>query len=162
MSHSVSGPLGSPLNLKSTICHVCYTLQPIQPIQYIQSIQSIQQPQSHTALVQILPFYYVPSNYQSKISSDGTKLGLDEKCPVCGDKVSGYHYKILTCESCKGFFKRSDQILIAIGNRCEGSTETINFINKICTFISQIPPNQHQYSNFSLSLSLEPRDQNQN
>ncbi|KAM9843026.1 nuclear receptor subfamily 5, group A, member 5 [Aulostomus maculatus] len=33
----------------------------------------------------------------------------DERCPVCGDKVSGYHYGLLTCESCKGFFKRSVQ-----------------------------------------------------
>ncbi|CAJ0935478.1 unnamed protein product, partial [Mesorhabditis belari] len=34
---------------------------------------------------------------------------LDEACPVCGDKVSGYHYGLLTCESCKGFFKRTVQ-----------------------------------------------------
>ncbi|GMR33682.1 hypothetical protein PMAYCL1PPCAC_03877, partial [Pristionchus mayeri] len=32
-----------------------------------------------------------------------------ELCPVCGDKVSGYHYGLLTCESCKGFFKRTVQ-----------------------------------------------------
>ncbi|XP_069544539.1 nuclear receptor subfamily 5, group A, member 5 [Brachyistius frenatus] len=32
-----------------------------------------------------------------------------ESCPICGDKVSGYHYGLLTCESCKGFFKRSVQ-----------------------------------------------------
>ncbi|KAM3599370.1 uncharacterized protein V6R79_004627 [Siganus canaliculatus] len=35
--------------------------------------------------------------------------GFDELCPVCGDKVSGYHYGLLTCESCKGFFKRTVQ-----------------------------------------------------
>ncbi|CAL9693153.1 unnamed protein product [Knipowitschia caucasica] len=34
---------------------------------------------------------------------------LLESCPVCGDRVSGYHYGLLTCESCKGFFKRSVQ-----------------------------------------------------
>ncbi|XP_017774948.1 PREDICTED: nuclear hormone receptor FTZ-F1 [Nicrophorus vespilloides] len=38
-----------------------------------------------------------------------TKDGIEELCPVCGDKVSGYHYGLLTCESCKGFFKRTVQ-----------------------------------------------------
>lgn len=38
-----------------------------------------------------------------------TKFGIEELCPVCGDKVSGYHYGLLTCESCKGFFKRTVQ-----------------------------------------------------
>lgn len=31
----------------------------------------------------------------------GHDVGLEELCPVCGDKVSGYHYGLLTCESCK-------------------------------------------------------------
>ncbi len=30
------------------------------------------------------------------------KIGIEELCPVCGDKVSGYHYGLQTCESCKG------------------------------------------------------------
>ncbi|KAM6957141.1 nuclear receptor subfamily 5, group A, member 5 [Aplochiton taeniatus] len=38
-----------------------------------------------------------------------TKPERLESCPVCGDRVSGYHYGLLTCESCKGFFKRSVQ-----------------------------------------------------
>ncbi|CAG5867089.1 unnamed protein product [Menidia menidia] len=39
----------------------------------------------------------------------GCAGGLEELCPVCGDRVSGYHYGLLTCESCKGFFKRTVQ-----------------------------------------------------
>lgn len=35
---------------------------------------------------------------------------LEELCPVCGDKVSGYHYGLLTCESCKVTIKTSTEI----------------------------------------------------
>ena len=54
-------------------------------------------------------------DYQQQQSAPGapdtpdTKEGIEELCPVCGDKVSGYHYGLLTCESCKGFFKRTVQ-----------------------------------------------------
>jgi hypothetical protein len=30
-------------------------------------------------------------------------------CPICGDRISGFHYGIFSCESCKGFFKRTVQ-----------------------------------------------------
>lgn len=38
---------------------------------------------------------------QQQQQQQGMKPELDEPCPVCGDKVSGYHYGLLTCESCK-------------------------------------------------------------
>ncbi|KAK3610884.1 hypothetical protein CHS0354_009751 [Potamilus streckersoni] len=44
--------------------------------------------------------------------STGNHMSLqdhNEPCPICGDVVSGYHYGIFTCESCKGFFKRTVQ-----------------------------------------------------
>lgn len=34
---------------------------------------------------------------------------INSPCPICCDKVSGFHYGIFSCESCKGFFKRTVQ-----------------------------------------------------
>lgn len=69
-----------------------------------------------------LPQQMIPSQQLQRSPVDS------ELCPVCGDKVSGYHYGLLTCESCKvrywsliflcsmndlwslqGFFKRTVQ-----------------------------------------------------
>uniref|UniRef100_A0A2K5LI34 Nuclear receptor subfamily 2 group C member 1 n=1 Tax=Cercocebus atys TaxID=9531 RepID=A0A2K5LI34_CERAT len=47
-------------------------------------------------------------------------------CVVCGDKASGRHYGAVTCEGCKGFFKRSIRKNLVYS--CRGSKDCI--INK--------------------------------
>ncbi|XP_052750977.1 nuclear receptor subfamily 2 group C member 2-like [Galleria mellonella] len=51
--------------------------------------------------------------------SGGGEVGGLELCIVCGDRASGRHYGAISCEGCKGFFKRS--IRKKLGYQCRGS-----------------------------------------
>ncbi|NP_001037020.1 nuclear orphan receptor [Bombyx mori] len=51
--------------------------------------------------------------------SSGSDVGGLELCIVCGDRASGRHYGAISCEGCKGFFKRS--IRKKLGYQCRGT-----------------------------------------
>nr|XP_032524745.1 nuclear receptor subfamily 2 group C member 2-like isoform X1 [Danaus plexippus plexippus] len=56
---------------------------------------------------------------QMEIKYSGNEVGGLELCIVCGDRASGRHYGAISCEGCKGFFKRS--IRKKLGYQCRGS-----------------------------------------
>ncbi|KAM8930821.1 nuclear receptor subfamily 2 group C member 2 [Pelodytes ibericus] len=58
--------------------------------------------------------------------TDGPRPQIVEYCVVCGDKASGRHYGAVSCEGCKGFFKRS--VRKSLTYSCRSSQDCV--INK--------------------------------
>lgn len=64
-------------------------------------------------------------------------------CKVCGDKSSGVHYGVITCEGCKGFFRRSYST----------NVQYVCSRNKSC-IIDRLNRNRCQYCRLQKCLSL--------
>lgn len=67
---------------------------------------------------------------QNGPASGGTQI----LCKVCGDKASGYHYGVTSCEGCKGFFRRSIQKQIEYRCLREGKCHVIRLNRNRCQY----------------------------
>uniref|UniRef100_A0A3P9DTL1 Nuclear receptor subfamily 1, group H, member 5 n=1 Tax=Maylandia zebra TaxID=106582 RepID=A0A3P9DTL1_9CICH len=74
----------------------------------------------------------LPMGRRSRMGSGGKSRGQDELCVVCGDKASGYHYNALTCEGCKGFFRRSVTKKAVYHCKSGGSCEMDMYMRRKC------------------------------
>uniref|UniRef100_A0A1I7UZE7 Nuclear receptor domain-containing protein n=1 Tax=Caenorhabditis tropicalis TaxID=1561998 RepID=A0A1I7UZE7_9PELO len=85
-----------------------------------------------------------------KIIANGSERSENcgELCVVCGDKASGRHYGAVSCEGCKGFFKRS--IRKRIGYVCRSS--------KDCP-VTKFHRNRCQYCRLRKCLSMGMRSE---
>ncbi|XP_039747837.1 probable nuclear hormone receptor HR3 isoform X8 [Pararge aegeria] len=86
----------------------------------------------------------VQQNQQPHTSGGSIKAQIEIiPCKVCGDKSSGVHYGVITCEGCKGFFRRSQSTVV--NYQCPR--------NKACV-VDRVNRNRCQYCRLQKCLKL--------
>ncbi|XP_053624259.1 ecdysone-induced protein 78C-like isoform X2 [Plodia interpunctella] len=76
-----------------------------------------------------------PGSSEQQYAADTAAAGgKAAPCKVCGDKASGYHYGVTSCEGCKGFFRRSIQKQIEYRCLRDGKCLVIRLNRNRCQF----------------------------
>ncbi|XP_072931400.1 ecdysone-induced protein 78C-like isoform X4 [Epargyreus clarus] len=78
--------------------------------------------------------YRKKRDQQQADSASGSTAKAAAPCKVCGDKASGYHYGVTSCEGCKGFFRRSIQKQIEYRCLRDGKCVVIRLNRNRCQF----------------------------
>ncbi|KAL5007850.1 hypothetical protein ScPMuIL_016656 [Solemya velum] len=73
------------------------------------------------------------TNIQAPADSNSPKQTF-VPCKVCGDRASGYHYGVTSCEGCKGFFRRSIQKQIEYRCLRDGKCMVIRLNRNRCQY----------------------------
>ncbi|KAK3594375.1 hypothetical protein CHS0354_032884 [Potamilus streckersoni] len=82
------------------------------------------------------------SHLKCKTESDNSIQAADSNspkqtfvpCKVCGDRASGFHYGVTSCEGCKGFFRRSIQKQIEYRCLRDGKCMVIRLNRNRCQY----------------------------
>ncbi|CAJ0930114.1 unnamed protein product, partial [Mesorhabditis belari] len=89
-------------------------------------------------------------------------LKAEIPCVVCGDRASGRHYGVLSCDGCRGFFKRSIRRNLVYACK-EGGNCIVDVVRRnqcqSCRFVKclEMKMNRHAVQNERTLCPMKPR-----
>jgi len=76
----------------------------------------------------------MPGQHVQTLEMEVSQNHDGQACLVCGDKGSGYHYSVYSCEGCKGFFKRTVQKNLSYNCKEDGNCNINKFTRNNCQY----------------------------